>query len=500
MRVRAQLSVIALMTFWMCGGVVWGESAESPQLGNGTRNGWADQSSIVIWTRTTRNAGMAAEGPEFVKVSAKLEREIQESGEEERYVTDQLAEGASLDEMIGACPGAAGEVRLSYHAANDSDHVVTTEWVETKGDSDFTTQWKLEELKPGTKYLTKLEARPVGGGDVTATLNGSFETAPPAEENANVKFCVTTCHDFLRRDDGTIGHKIYPSMTQIDPNFTVHAGDIEYYDKPQPWAWTKELMRFKWGRIFSMPRNREYYSTHTTYFIKDDHDTLKNDTWPGQVYGNVTFEEGVQLFNEEQFPSRSPRYATVHWGSDVQIWILEGRDFRSPNNMPDGPEKSILGAEQKAWLKQTLHDSSAAFKLVFSPTPIVGPDRPNKKDNHANTTFTTEGIELRDFFSSIEGVIVFCGDRHWQYASVDDETGLWEFGCGPGSETHELGWKDGDVRPNHKFLRVAGGFLSGEVVQVDEKPQLTIRHYTVDGEPLSEFQFPVEASTEAELQ
>ena len=72
----------------------------------------------------------------------------------------------------------------------------------------------------------------------------------------------------------------------------IHAGDIEYYDKPLPWALTKELMRFKWSRIFSLPSNRAFYTNHTSYFLKDDHDTLKNDCWPGQTYGSVTFEQG----------------------------------------------------------------------------------------------------------------------------------------------------------------------------------------------------------------
>ena len=99
----------------------------------------------------------------------------------------------------------------------------------------------------------------------------------------------------------------------------------------------------------------------------------------GQKYGSVTFEEGVRLFNEEQFPSRTPRYQTVQWGKDLQVWFLEGRDFRSPNTMVDGPEKTILGVEQKAWLFKTLDASTATFKLVFSPTPIVGPDRSGKK-------------------------------------------------------------------------------------------------------------------------
>ena len=60
----------------------------------------------------------------------------------------------------------------------------------------------------------------------------------------------------------------------------------------------------------------------------------------------------------------------------------------------------------------------------------MGPDRSGKKDNHANTIFAHEGEQLRRKFSAVDGVIVLCGDRHWQYASEDTETGLWEFGVG----------------------------------------------------------------------
>ena len=307
-----------------------------------------------------------------------------------------------------------------------------------------------------------------------------------------VNFCMTTCHAYIRRDDGGRGHRIYPAMTQLEPDFVIHAGDIEYYDMPDPWAWTIELMRFKWARLFALPNSRQFYNGHTTYFMKDDHDTLKNDCWAGQRYGAVTFEEGVALSNQEQFPSRHPRYATISWGPDLQIWLLEGRDYRSPNTLPDGPDKTILGTEQKQWLLETLQNSTASFKLVFSPTPIVGPDRDNKNDNHANQTFTYEGDQLREFFAQIDNLIVFCGDRHWQYASVDPQTGLWEFGCGPGSERHQLGWKEGDVRPEHRFLRVQGGFLSGSLdySEADQIPRLSIRHHSVEGEPLSSFQFP----------
>ena len=461
-----------------------------PFLANASRNGWADQQSIVVWTRTTRHPELVADGKPFVPITTVAAAKLARLDDAQKLLASQLPPATMLDEMFGACPGAAGRVRLSYYPESKRHKLKHAEWRTTTADADFTAQWKLDGLAADTHYVTVLETQ-TPAGEPAAVMLGGFRTPPQRGQAEPLAFCVTTCHDFIRRDDELKGHKIYPAMAKLAPDFVVHAGDIEYYDKPDPWAFTKELMRFKWGRLFALPANRDFYNRTTSYFIKDDHDTLCDDCWPGQTYGAVSFAEGVKLFNEEQFPSRDPRYASIRWGRDLEIWILEGRDYRSPNTMADGPEKSILGAEQKAWLLKTLKRSKAAFKLVFSPTPIVGPDRKNKRDNHANEVFAFEGQELRKQLGAIPGVIVFCGDRHWQYASADAETGLWEFGCGPGSEEHQLGWKPGDKRPEHQFLRVAGGFLSGSLAYPTAgQPTLTLQHRAVDGEAQSRFVFP----------
>jgi hypothetical protein len=465
-------------------------TVSTPQLGNGMRNSWADQHSIVLWTRTTARAEMVKDGPEFLAISREQERQWERSLNEDQLLAVQLPEGTRLDQMQGACPGAPGEVRLIYFPEKKRTLSRSTDWTVTQAQTDYTCQWKLEELQPGTSYVAIVEARPIGQTEISAVLRGRFQTAAEHDLPVPQTFCMTTCHDYIRRDDD-LGHRIYPAMQQLSPDWMIHAGDVEYYDKPNPWAWTIDLMRFKWARLFSLPRLRDFYANHTSYFIKDDHDTLKNDCWPGQTYGAVSFEQGVHLFNQEQFPARTPRYTTVQWGRDLQFWVLEGRDFRSPNTMQDGPDKTILGKEQKAWLLESVRASTATFKLVFSPTPVVGPDRERKSDNHANETFEHEGLQLRDALSAVDGLIIFCGDRHWQYASVDPQTGLWEFGCGPGSERHELGWQEGDVRPEHRFLRVQGGFLSGQLTYDpnDGYPSLLIRHHTVDGEEVSRFEF-----------
>jgi alkaline phosphatase D len=282
------------------------------------------------------------------------------------------------------------------------------------------------------------------------------------------------------------GHKIYKLMLQMFPDFFIHTGDIEYYDKAGPFALTEELMRFKWDRLFALPYQREFYKQVTTYFMKDDHDALVNDAYPGMTYGTVTWERGLEIFDKEQFPSNEKPYKTIRWGKDLQIWITEGRNFRSKNTDPDGPGKTIWGKEQKEWLFNTLKESDATYKLLISPDPILGPDRNNKGDNYSNIEFKFEGHEIREFLKQFDNVFICNGDRHWQYVTNIPGTKLWEFGCGPSSDKHAEGWNQDDVRPEHRFLRVKGGFLKGSLYHADNKIFLKLQHYDVDGNVVHE--------------
>jgi alkaline phosphatase D len=222
--------------------------------------------------------------------------------------------------------------------------------------------------------------------------------------------------------------------------------------------------------------------------MKDDHDTWMNDCYPGmqtRFMGDFTFEQGQKVFLE-QVPMGDKTYRTIRWGRDLQIWLVEGRDYRSPNTMPDGPEKTIWGKEQVEWFKRTVSESNAHFRILISPTPVVGPDRKQKKDNHSNQVFYHEGEMLRRFIEQQPNMFIVNGDRHWQYASKDDETGLLEFGCGPVSNEHAGGWNPKDKLPEHLYLNVVGGYLEVSLTHPNGKPQLAFRHRSVEGNLLFE--------------
>jgi alkaline phosphatase D len=115
----------------------------------------------------------------------------------------------------------------------------------------------------------------------------------------------------------------------------------------------------------------------------------------------------------------------------------------------------------------------------------VGPDRWNKHDNHSNKNFKFEGDEIRQFIAEQKNMYVVCGDRHWQYISEDNETGVREYSCGPASNEHAGGWSNDMLMPEHKYLNVTGGFLAVKSIRIDNNPHLILSHYSVDGDILN---------------
>jgi alkaline phosphatase D len=133
-----------------------------------------------------------------------------------------------------------------------------------------------------------------------------------------------------------------------------------------------------------------------------------------------------------------------------------------------------------------MKESKATFKLLICEDPILGPDRNNKGDNYSNKEFKFEGDEIRNYLKQFDNVFICNGDRHWQYVTNIPGTTLWEFGTGPSSDKHAEGWNQNDVRPEHRFLRVKGGFLRGSLNHKDNKMTLKFQHCDVDGNVVHE--------------
>ncbi len=65
-------------------------------------------------------------------------------------------------------------------------------------------------------------------------------------------------------------------------------------------------------------------------------------------------------------------------------------------------------------------------------------------------------------------------------------TGVREYSCGPVSNSHAGGWSDDQYLPDyHRFLKVAGGFLSVTTERKDGTPTLSLRFHDVQGRCVS---------------
>ncbi len=467
----------------LCGVTVTEEKTGPPYQANGVKIGEVTQTSAIIWTRLTEKPERNTDGIPFAKTK-KLKNEKGEL----LPPPPVLPIGARLYQMKNAVPGMMGQTRIVYWTVGKEDQKIETPWMTVNPKRDFTRQFVLTDLQPSTGHSFEVECRPDASTNTGQKVKGRFKTAPSPDDPARVVFTVVTGQQFNDFSDSAkqYGPKIYPAMTKLQPSFFVHTGDIVYHDSRAPLAATIDLARFKYKRIYALPRLRDFHNNIPSYFIKDDHDTWTNNCWPtmeDHEMGDFTFVQGQAVFLE-QVPMGDLTYRTVRWGKDLQIWLVEGRDYRSPNNMPDGPEKTIWGRKQKEWFKRTVQQSDATFRVLISPTPLVGPDRGD--DNHANEPWSYEGNELRQFTAKQKNMIVVCGDRHWQYVSVDDETGLREYSCGPVTDEHAKKPGTVDREPEHRYLSLCGGFLSGTVERINGTPTLTFRHHDVDGKVLYE--------------
>ena len=456
-----RISLLLLLLFQVQS--VGGQRSDSVYFTTGFKLGEVGEHSVVIHTRLC-----AAEFPVPVK-HARKEAPFRSPLE--------FNDSIPVEEMDGAVKGAFGQVKILLSAGSE---MIEGEWEYVSAYEDFTIKAKIDGLSPNTLYKVKLQGRREEGAPVSE-ISGQFRTAPAKAEAVPVTFTSSSCQYFWDFDDPGRGFKIYDVMMMVGPDFHCHTGDYVYYDKPGPMAGRVELARHKWHANNAWPSLREFYANTPLYLQKDDHDMLFNDAFPEmEAFGDLSFEDGLKLWYE-QVPVEGKPYRTFRWGKDLQLWLVEGREFRTANHEPDGPDKSIWGREQIEWFVETVRNSDASFKVLLSPTPVVGPDRSRgKHDNHANKAYETEGHWLRSFLGEHD-VFVINGDRHWQYVSRDTLTGVLEFSQGPSSDSHAQGWDPLDRRPEHQFLRVNGGFLVVEVYRKDDIPHITFTHRDING-------------------
>ena len=392
----------------------------------------------------------------------------------------------------GDAPGRHGWGRFVVADNRSFRNPRRTAWIEAVAKTDHMIKAKGEGLESASQYFYRLEYGPTKDVIIKGRTC-EFWTLSGAARSSQKSFVVVSGMNYAFFQDGPKGdgkrayegddkHLGFPALAtllRIKPHFFVGTGDNVYYDHHKKFSATDAAsMRKKWHEQFAQPRFVDLFARVPTYWEKDDHDHRYNDN-DNTSDRPPSSELGIEIFRE-QVPVVDPgdpkaeTYRTHRVSKELQIWLLEGRDYRSPNRMPDGPEKTIWGVEQREWLKRTLSESDAAFKIIISPTPMVGPDGKGKKDNHTNVGgFQHEGSEFFGWAKENgflkKGLYLVCGDRHWQYHSIHP-SGFEEFSCGalvdansrmgvsPG--TKKSTDPDGLVKQPYTSRTPSGGFLN----------------------------------------
>ena len=355
-----------------------------------------------------------------------------------------------------------------------SSAVVWTRSEKASPETDFTTKTLLRDLPPGKP----IEVR---AGDVV----GSFRTAPVAAQRLRFAFSGDTNGQGWGIDPARGGMPAYGVLVREEPDLFVHLGDTIYADNPIPPSldlpdgstWNNLLDPSDPSKNHVAETLADYRGAHRyprlsaevraasakvpIVAIWDDHE-VRNNWFPGETIDDPRYTEkridvmaahARRAMYEYQPTLRSPSepmYRVLRYGPLADIFLLDGRSHRTPNDPPPTPG-AMLGPEQEKWLIAELRASRATWKIVASNMPIglvIG--EPAKQVKWAADGWGNEGtgaptereVELARILSAIRGVknMVWLGaDVHYaaahrfepSRAAYKDFDPFWELIAGP---------------------------------------------------------------------
>lgn len=310
--------------------------------------------------------------------------------------------------------------------------------IATREEGDLIARFPLTGLAFGTRYQYELY---LNGARVERPYPTTFRTQPlwqhrtenPPDVKAAFGSCAYINEPAYDRPGEPYGahYEIFPSIAREKPDFMLWLGDDVYYREAD--VITETGMRRRWAVDRSLPELQALWGAVPHYAIWDDHDYGPNDA-------DKTFrlrETALSIFKDYWM---NPSYGTLEtpgvftrfeW-SDAEFFLLDDRFYRSPNDLPVGPDKRMFGRPQLEWLEEALVSSRARWKIVASGSQMWNPQ--NRFESWGQ--FPVEQRELLDFLKAakVEGVVFLTGDRHHTELLKRQEPGLYplyEFTASP---------------------------------------------------------------------
>ena len=341
-------------------------------------------------------------------------------------------------------------------------HVARTPLFTTDQETDFTLSIPFKGLTPSTAYRYHVLVGSKGEeGQLTearVAARGEFTTLPDAKTSVPVTFAWSGDLGGQHRcRRGAAGYPIFDVMRAQKLDFFLFLGDTIYSDDVCPSPPNEP------GADFTASTLAEYRARHRyqrgadslrrflewvpVYVMWDDHEVRNNFAGPFDSQmpaGRQALREYWPIATQPDDPSRM--YQAVRYGADLELFVLDTRQYRSRNADPDGPNKTMLGAAQLGWLLDSLRTSTAMWKVIATSVPLSIPKGGGASvpgnDGWAGgpdgTGFERERQVIVDTIlgEKLKNVVFIAGDVHYVQANVYDPNGdgtpdFYEFIAGP---------------------------------------------------------------------
>lgn len=273
--------------------------------------------------------------------------------------------------------------------------------------SDFTGKMALTGLPSDQDIYYRVVMDNLADNTASEPLIGKFRTAPNALRDVSFVWSGDTAGQGWGIDEDRGGMTAYATMLAHRPDFFLHSGDTVYADGPlqaevelaDGTMWknivTEEkskvaetLKEFRGQHLYNlMDKNVRAMNAEVPIIAQwDDHEVM-NNWYPQEVLaadnGRYT-ETSVKLLAarahhafHEMMPTRQimdePNrvYRKVSYGPLLDVFVLDMRTYRGPNTANTEAEATpFLGAEQLAWFKREMLNSTATWKVIASDMPI----------------------------------------------------------------------------------------------------------------------------------
>ncbi len=368
-----------------------------------------------------------------------------------------------------------GPVVVSYQVSPGEDFQVITAsgQVETDSSRDYTVKVLVGGLAPFTRYYYRFSTT-TGYQSVV----GRTKTAPaPGSEPAVLRFAYVSCQDYTQGY-----YTVYAAMAADDLDFCVHLGDNIYETGAAGFqngqvredtigggeAISLAEYRQKYQLYLSDPDFREVRRLFPWIYLWDDHEVFNNYAGPElsaeerarQTAGYTAFLEYMPVAPVTPLVTvdgvTSVRlFRKLSFGSLIELYVLDERQYRDgvvceqdfatlACRELDSRKRTMLGNEQKNWLKAQLSVSPVRWKVLLNEVMMmrfeaVNLDPRARFKNLPPASFgapladqgfyinldawdgyPAERTELLEFIrdEDIRNVVVWTGDIHNCYAGV----------------------------------------------------------------------------------